>query len=411
MEKKDYGYVLDGKVYRKAFMEFPDLELGEVKETEEQSLIHYYERFEIAVKKVSEVKEKIAANTNKGSFLIQVERLIDTLHGFDAIGDFESLYVTLHGLQTELIEYVEANRQKNLEIKIALLDQLKEVAESHDWKASSTTVKEIQGKWLKTGAVAQERREEIEGAFEGLVQKFYERRSAFYADLEKMSEEKEAAFEEFLIKAEKLKAEKDIVSLRKSINSFKEEWQALGKIKPSKHNEFWQKFQEIIKSALNAAKKLEKKKAKLSTKDNQKLKEEILSELKKANETLIPKIDLNLINKKWKGVGNTDKDVSKELSSRYLKLSGMISEKKFLNSLVEKKSKKGTSESDLNKLRVRLLRGLLDRDYNELKTFEENLGKFNMASGLDNLLDRKLAQQKLKVEIKKEILAELKKLS
>ena len=51
-----------------------------------------------------------------------------------------------------------------------------------------------------------------------------------------------------------------------------------------------------------------------------------------------------------------------------------------------------------------------DRDYNELRTFEENLGKFNTSKGLDGLLEKKLNQQKRKVDIKKAILSELKTL-
>jgi hypothetical protein len=409
LENKEYGYVLDGKIYRKAFMDFPDLIIGELKETEEQTLTYYKERFDLAVGQVEAVKSKIESNTNKGSFLMKVIHLKDTLHEFDAIGDFEGLYATLNALHTELDEYIEANRQKNLDIKTALLVELKEVAESHDWKASSALVKEIQGKWLKTGAVAKEKRAEIEDAFKDVTQRFYERRSAFYADLSKMAEEKESAFEEFLEKAEALKSIKDIAELRKVISTYKEQWHALGKIKPAKHSEFWEQFQTIIKAALNQAKKIEKVKSKISPEANRNSKEAIIGELEKANESILPKVDLNAINRKWKAIGPVGKKFSEELSEKYLRLSGTISEKKFLNTLVEKKSKKGASDDDLNKLRIRLVRGLLDRDYSELKTFEENMGKFNMASGLDNLLDRKLAQQKLKVEIKKDILTELKK--
>jgi len=409
LENKEYGYILDGKIYRKAFMDFPDLIIGELKETEEQTLTYYKERFDLAVGQVEAVKSKIESNTNKGSFLMKVIHLKDTMHEFDAIGDFEGLYATLNALHTELDEYIEANRQKNLDIKTALLVELKEVAESHDWKASSALVKEIQGKWLKTGAVAKEKRAEIEDAFKDVTQRFYERRSAFYADLSKMAEEKESAFEEFLEKAEALKSIKDIAELHKVISTYKEQWHALGKIKPAKHSEFWEQFQTIIKAALNQAKKIEKVKSKISPEANRNSKEAIIGELEKANESILPKVDLNAINRKWKAIGPVGKKFSEELSEKYLRLSGIISEKKFLNTLVEKKSKKGASDDDLNKLRIRLVRGLLDRDYSELKTFEENMGKFNMASGLDNLLDRKLAQQKLKVEIKKDILTELKK--
>lgn len=392
-------------------MEFPDLEIGELRESEENTIAYYQERFDLAVRQVEAVKEKIESNTNKGSYLMKVIHLKDTLHQFDAIGDYESLYKTLNTLHEDLNIYVEANRQKNLDIKTALLQELKAVADSHDWKASSATVREIQGKWLKTGAVAKDKKEEIEGPFAELTKHFYDRRAAFYEDLEKMAGEKEAAFEEFISKAEGLKTLKDIGELRKAISSHKEEWQALGKIKPAKHNEFWKQFQAIIKDALDTAKKLEKAKPKSNTKDNKKAKAAIISELEKANSTIEPILDLNDIGRRWKSIGSIDKESNQELSAKYLKLSGMISEKKFLKTLLEKKAKKGISEGDLNKLRIRLLKSLLDRDYNELRTFEENLGKFNMASGLDNLLDKKLTQQKLKVEIKKEILAELKKLS
>ena len=61
-----------------------------------------------------------------------------------------------------------------------------------------------------------------------------------------------------------------------------------------------------------------------------------------------------------------------------------------------------------DKLRIKLLYDLLNRDVNELKTFELNVEKFNTAKGLDSLLDQKLEQQKRKVEIKRELLKQLK---
>ena len=50
-------------------MDFPDLIIGELKETEEQTLTYYKERFDLAVGQVEAVKSKIESNTNKGSLL------------------------------------------------------------------------------------------------------------------------------------------------------------------------------------------------------------------------------------------------------------------------------------------------------------------------------------------------------
>ncbi|MFY0593792.1 DUF349 domain-containing protein [Roseivirga sp.] len=408
MEKLVYGYIKDGKVFRKAFLDFPDLEIGEVKGSEEESLSYYEDRFELAEKQVNTVSEKISANTNKGSFLMKVLHLKETLHQFDAIGDFEKLYGQLDVLEAELNAYVEANRHKNLQIKTALLEELKTVAKSSEWKTASLGVKEIQTKWTKTGAVGVDQKEAIEGAYTELIKFFYDSRAAFYADLDKMMAEKEEDYVSFVKKAEALKKIDGLNELKTAIHTYTEEWKSLPKIKPTQHNLFWQAFQTTIKAALNNARKLDKTKKKASTKDNLRAKEALIEKLVEANRTVVPSIQLHQIQKAWKGIGPVDKKVSDAIFEQYLFLSDSISEKQFLNSLVLKKSKKDSSEDELKKLRIRLLRGLMERDINELHTFEENLGKFSMAKGLDGLLEKKLNQQKRKVEVKKGILQELK---
>lgn len=410
MEKSDFGYIQEGKVFRKAFLEFPDREIGELRDSEEQSMLYYEQRFELAKSQVETVKEKIETNTNKGSFLMKVLHLKETLCEFDAIGDFEKLYQTLNELHEELSVYIDANRHKNLQIKTALLEELKEVVKSHEWKSASLAIKEIQIKWIKTGAVSEEHKEKLETTYEEIRKDFYERRAAFYSDLEKMMADKEKDFEDFLKKAEELKTIQDLTQLKLTIKKYKEEWRALGKIKPAKHNSFWQQFQETIKISLESAKLQAKEKKKLGTKDNQKAKEALINKLEAASKDLLPNINLKQIQAEWKSIGSVGQETNNTLMEKYLFLSGIISEKVFLSTLLNKKAKKGMSDGDLNRLRVKLLRNLLDRDYNELRTFEENLGKFNMAKGLDGLLEKKLNQQKRKVDIKKAILGELKTL-
>lgn len=339
---------------------------------------------------------------------MKVLHLKETLHQYDAIGDFESLYQQLDSLENELTEYVTANRHKNLQIKTALLEELKETAKSHEWKSASLAVKEIQSKWTKTGAVAEEHKKALQDSYDELIKFFYDGRAAFYADLDKMMADKEADFEVFLKKAEALKSITSLAELKTAIRTYTDEWKELGKIKPTRHNAFWEKFQSIVKPVLEVAKKQEKKKKGASTNDNQKAKETIIARLSEVNQHIAPDIQLHHTQKDWKAVGPVDKKISNELYDKYLFLIGSISEKLFLNTLVLKKSKKDSSEEDLKRLRVKLLRGLLERDMDELRTFEENLGNFSMAKGLDDLLGKKLSQQKRKVEIKESILGELK---
>lgn len=261
MEEKEYGFIKEGKVFRKAFLDYTDKEIGEVKETEEAAMLYYTERFALAQAKVNDVEEKINGTENKGSYLMKVLHLKETLHDFDAIGDFEGLYQRLDLLEEQLNSFVQQNRLKNLEIKTALLAELEEAVKSSEWKSATAEVKEVQRRWIKTGAVDDAEKERIEGTFKTMLDGFFERRAGFYADLEKMMKEKEANYKEFIDKAEKLKEIEGYTDLVEKIRTLKEEWKDLGRIKSDVRTAFWNQFQAIVKAAISKAKKEGKAKA------------------------------------------------------------------------------------------------------------------------------------------------------
>ena len=77
MEEQQYGFVKEGKVFRNAFLDFGQREIGEVKDSEESTLTFFSERFNLAQAKVDQVEEKINATENKGSYLMKVLHLKD----------------------------------------------------------------------------------------------------------------------------------------------------------------------------------------------------------------------------------------------------------------------------------------------------------------------------------------------
>lgn len=411
MGDNKYGYVKGDKVFRKAFLDFPDREIGEVKESEEQAIKYFEDRFEQASAEVSKVKAKIDATENKGSYLMKVLHLKDTLCDFDAIGDFEALYKVLNALHAELQTVIDANRHQNLQIKTALLEQLEAFAKSSDWKAASLSIKEIQVKWVKTGAVAEESRESIEGRFKTLVDSFYERRNSFYEDLNLMMAQKEEDFKAFIkqvaFKLEKIDSPKILLA---EIKNTVERWKELGKLERTKHNQYWEELQAIFKSNTQRAKKADAKIKKRSSKEVIDQKQKLIDQLGDAAKAVVPEIDLKSIKESWRKSGRLSKSQDHEFNQKYRFLMDMISEKQFLNQLFLKKAKSTHTDAEKNKLRVRLMYDLLKRDQTELHNFEENLGKFNTSSDLNEVLMAKLDHQKRKVEVKKEIINELKRL-
>lgn len=401
----DYGYIKNGKVYRNAFLNFPEKEIGTVKDSEEATIQYFTDRFQNLLDEIAEVQDKIESQSNKGSFLMKVINLKESLPTMDGLGDFESVHNKLGEIESELNTYIDQNRHKNLQIKTALLEELKSVASSHEWKSATEAIKEIQQKWIKTGAVDSEHKDKIEGEYKQLTNQFFERKSAFYAEIEKMMQEKEADYEEFLKKAkEKItKGSSNFKTLKADLMT---EWKELGKIRHEKHATFWEEFQRLLKSAMKPSRGMGQGKA--SVEENIKRRQEILDKLSVLSESLEPKINLNQVRKEWKMAGFVPKQKNYEMNETFHRLTSLISEKIFLGQLLQKKARKDMSEQDLEKLRIRLLYDLLNRDVAELKTFEENVEKFNTAKGLDHLLDQKLFQQKRKVEVKKEILDQLK---
>ena len=403
----EHGYIKEGKVFRNAFLGFPEKEIGVVKENEEATIKYFIERFETLNKEIEEVKEKIESQSNKGSFLMKVTNLKEILPELDALGDFEEAFNTLTKIEAELNEYIDQNRHKNLQIKTALLEELREVAKSHEWKSATVAIKELQQKWIKTGAVDSEHRDRIEGEYKELTAGFFERKAEFYAEWEKMLQEKEADYERFLKSAANSLEKTEPGELRDVLKQLIEEWKTLGKIRPEKHSEFWEKFQQLTKNAQGQARKLQNERN-ASGEESEKQKRALLEKLENLSQQLVPVVNLNQVRKDWRNTGFVAKKLNDELNEQFQRVTGLLSEKVFLNQLLEKKARKGMSDDEKNKLRIKLLYDLLNRDVNELQTFELNVEKFTTAKGLDNLLDQKLDQQKRKVEIKRELLRQLK---
>src|SRR5690606_41390549 len=102
--KHPYGYIKDNLIYLKGFLDQEDRVIGEVK-TDEASTIKYFEqRFQTVEEKVAQLKKDIETNQNKGSFLMKLKHLRDSLMRYDALGDFVPVIEELNRMETSLEE-------------------------------------------------------------------------------------------------------------------------------------------------------------------------------------------------------------------------------------------------------------------------------------------------------------------
>lgn len=398
----EFGYVKDGQVWLKAQGTLPERALGEVKESEEEALQYFADRFKLVEQKVDELQKQIEENQNKGSFLVKLRHLRDQFSEFDALGDYQPLIEKLNLLEKELEDYIEQNRSKNLTFKKALIEELEVAVKNPNWKEATELVKDIRQRWIRTGAVADELKEEIEGRFQGMVDDFFERRQQFFDQKQAMIGDRIKAYEALIEKAEAL--DKSAENAQEQVQQLINDWKEVDNVPKTQYEELLARFRKALPGQSGAGRKNGKPGAPQAMADPEKLKA-LMAEAGTLMELPIEEAVQKAkdLQQAWKEAGKVGKE-QRDLRHDFRMAIDLIFERRFIEDLAQKKNRKG-NEADLKGLQVKLLKDLLYRDKRELATFEENLGRFNLGTqSADKLVDKNLAQQKHKIAVKAELL-------
>ncbi|MEQ9438557.1 MAG: DUF349 domain-containing protein [Cyclobacteriaceae bacterium] len=225
-----YGFIQDGKIYRNAFLEYPEREIGEVRESEASTIKYFENRFEMAENKVALLEKSVTESENKGSYLMKLIHMRESLAKFDALGNYPSLYERLNAIEESLRVIISQNRIKNLEIKRALIGEAEPFEFSSDWEEATEQLKEIKGKWIKTGAVAEEFQEEIEGRFNEILDHFFQRRKQFFEERKQMIYDRVRRYMDINNELYRLQRAPDRQQALERAKQLQAEWREVGKI-------------------------------------------------------------------------------------------------------------------------------------------------------------------------------------
>jgi hypothetical protein len=230
--ENEYAYVLDGKVFLKGYLDMPDRQIGEVKNTPEEAFLYFEKRYEIAVAKVNQLEEEIATAQNKGSYLTKLLQLRKRLLNFDGIGNFLPLLDKLDVLEKELVSLISQNQMSNLEIKRQLIDEAKQYEFSQDWKDAADALQEIRTKWIRTGPVEKNLNAAIEEEFKTILDNFYQARKAHFEEQNRVIEERIKKYTDLIFKAEELLGRTDWDEAFLDLKNYQTEWKIIGEIPP-----------------------------------------------------------------------------------------------------------------------------------------------------------------------------------
>jgi len=411
LKEHPYAEIHNNKIFRKAFLEFPVKEIGEVKDTVELAIKYFEDRFRIAEDKVGQLEKDIEISENKGSYLMKVIHMQKYLVDFDGLGDFGELIGRLEKHENALKEIVSKNRIRNLKIKNEFLEELEKLVDHYNLNEAFTGIKDIKTKWVRTGAVPDDDKDEIENRYNTLINHFFKRQKSFYDDKNSMVEEHTLEYKELIAAGIKLEDQQDIDKSFIELKKLQQQWKDTVNIPSEIYEPLSRQFKEISEKVFNRYTEFKKGEQVKKTQEletqvetRKKIIEEFIKDIEKENDL---NQKLKTYKSQWDKQGVFFHKQIKELNDQFQYLSRKAIEISFVDNIVKGKIKSFATlkQNDKLKARIRILNSLVERDRKDLVLIEENLGMFTSKTGtIDKMVNSKVFNKKLNLEIKKELL-------
>jgi hypothetical protein len=242
--ENEYGFCQDGKVFIRPYLNFPQREIGFVRETEEASLAYFVKRFELANNKVDILAREVTTVQNKGSFLTKVVQMKAYLGNFDGLGDFIPLFDQLDQMESYLRGLIQNNQIKNLEIKRALIQDAAKLAEQEDILKATEDLLDTKTKWVKTGPVDKQFQDELSDEFQAVLDAFFLRRRAYFEEKNRQIDEKIAILQGFIDAVHQLRKAEDIDDSVVKVKELQKEWKTILGLPPKKQSMLWKNFKK-----------------------------------------------------------------------------------------------------------------------------------------------------------------------
>lgn len=408
-----FGYIKDGKVFLRGFLGRNDREIGEVKESESSTIQYFETRFEQIKEKVAKLKSDIEENQNKGSFLMKLIHLRDSLFESDALGDFTPLIEELNQQELLLNEIIQANRSKNLEVKKGLIIEAEGLKNDTDWKETAEKFKELKLRWIKTGPVEKEVNEEIEQQFNEAIQTFFENRRHFFEGLALQAEENIKVYEALVVQAREAHDLPDAKMAFEISKRIQREWKEAGKVPAEKRQPLWDEFSKLNNRIFSRYKRGLNPGPQMHPREVLRKIEGMVEELKKmAHQPSSYAITTRAkaIQEDWKKLPMRKPKEANLPARSYQFFMDIIFEKAFLEKLAYSKYEDFDQKNpqEQNQIKASIVKDLLHRDQSELETMQNNSDNFRVETpDFEMMMKKKLSSLKRKVDVKNYILKQL----
>ena len=158
---------------------------------------------------------------------------------------FKELFALYRNERDKHIAMLEASKEENLKVKLAIIDELKELINSEEnINTTFARFRELQQRWKEAGLVPQQNVKDVWETYNLYVENFYNyikiNRELRDLDLKKNYEAKLALCEQ----AEELALETQIVEAFRKLQKLHDEWRETGPVAIEFKESLWERFKE-----------------------------------------------------------------------------------------------------------------------------------------------------------------------
>ena len=238
---------------------------------------------------------------------------------------FKELYQEYKRERSKYIQNLEAQKEKNLEIRLQIIQELKTLTETQeDLNRTFPEFRKLQARWRESGPIPQNRMKDVHETYFHYVEMFYDyvkiNNELRDLDFKKNLEAKT----DLCVKAEALVEASNIVSAFNDLQKLHEQWKEIGPVSKEMREPIWERFKAAT-STINRKHQMYFENIKQSQRDNLTAKTtlcekaEVIAnkDIKDSSEWNKQSKEFEKLQKEWKGIGFATKKENQRIYDRF----------------------------------------------------------------------------------------------
>lgn len=306
----------------------------------------------------------------------------------------------------DFFEGRKATEAANEESKIKLCEEVEALLSQlhvsfNAWDDATKKVIEMQARWKGIGFASRKTNAALYSRFRTACDNFFKSKADYYQRVKEEYNENLNKKVELCQKAEALANEANVGEAVNAVQSLRNEWKKIGSAGRKHSDEVWQRF-NLACNAVFDRRKAESSDRKKEENANLEAKNEIIARLKELpldgnRKEILPVIrDLQ---EKWNAIGHVPFKVKDQLRAEYRelcdKIYGSFDAKESRNNMHRFEQKIEDIKNDESKVKRErdYLMRQLEAKKNDLKTYHNNMGFFNVKSSAGNSMLKDLERK------------------